>query len=79
MGSCRYIRDMLDAAGLTFTDIWTGPGKPTGFVYIDDRAERYHGRTGSWKAMTRKILMRAEQEDPKFPAMRSMNISDREE
>ena len=68
-GELNYIRRMLDDAGLQQTNIWTGPGKPTGFVYVDDRAERYHGRPGSWRAMTEKILVRAAQEDPLFPAI----------
>lgn len=68
-GEVNYIRDMLDEHGMRETNIWTGPGKPTGFVYVDDRAERYHGRPGSWKALTEKILIRAAEEDPKFPAV----------
>lgn len=70
-GEMQYVRNMLDNAGLTFIDIWTGPGKPTGFVYVDDRAERYHGRKGSWKAMVVKILARASVEKPLFPAMKA--------
>lgn len=65
----QYIRDMLDNAGLRSTNIWTGQGKPTGFVYVDDRAERYNGRPGSWRAMTQKILIRAAQENPRFAAV----------
>lgn len=56
------MRAMLDAHGLTFVDIWTKPGKPAGFVYVDDRAERYNGRTTSWAKVTDKILLRAQQE-----------------
>lgn len=52
------VRDKLDRAGLTFIRIWTGPGKPPGAVYIDDKGERYGGRPGSWRAMTEKVLMR---------------------
>jgi hypothetical protein len=66
----NYIRNMLDDHGMRETNIWTLPGKPTGFVYVDDRAERYYGRPGSWKAMTEKILMRAAAEDPRFPAVK---------
>lgn len=52
------VRNKLDSAGLTFVRIWKGPGKPPGAVYIDDKAERYGGRPGSWRAMTEKVLTR---------------------
>ena len=61
-----YIRNMLDEAGLTYVDIWTKEGKPGGDVYVDDKAERYHGRPGSWDAVVSKILVRAG--EPTFPA-----------
>lgn len=68
LGEIAYIRDMLDAHGLTYMDIWTKPGKPGGSVYVDDKAERYHGRPGSWNALTDKILLRLGAEEPIFPA-----------
>jgi hypothetical protein len=65
----QYIRGMLDAAGLTFIDIWTREGKPGGSVYIDDKAERYGGHTKSWDAMTVRVMARLGKEDAVFPAM----------
>ena len=62
----QYIRHMLDEAGLTFVDIWRKEGKPGGSVYVDDKAERYNGRPGSWRRVTDKILARAG--EPYFPA-----------
>jgi hypothetical protein len=64
----QRVRDLLDSADLYFVDIWTVPGKPGGFVYVDDRAERYHGRPGSWDKLAEKILVRAGREDAEFPA-----------
>lgn len=65
-GEVQYVRDMLDSRGLTFIDIWTREGKPGGDLYIDDKAERYNGRKGSWAALTDKILTRYTDE-PIFP------------
>lgn len=62
-----YIRDKLDSAGLTFVDIWTKPGKPGGAVYVDDRAERYHGKTHSWRTLADKIILRFDGVEPEFP------------
>jgi len=56
------VRAKLDDAGLTFVDIYTGCGKPSGIAYIDDRAERYAGRPGSWDKVAKKVLMRAGKE-----------------
>lgn len=63
----QRVRDMLDTAGLTYVDIWQSPGKPGGDVYVDDKAERYHGRPGSWKALTDKLIVRFTDLDPDFP------------
>ena len=63
-----YIRDTLDRAGLGFIDIWTKDGKPGGSVYIDDKAERYGGRPGSWDKVTDKVLLRLGKEEAVFPA-----------
>jgi hypothetical protein len=63
----RAVRDKLDSAGLTFVDIWRLPGKPGGDVYVDDKAERYHGRPGSWKALADKLITRFTDLDPEFP------------
>ena len=65
-GEFAYVRDMLDQAGLTFVDIWRKEGKPGGSVYVDDKAERYNGRPGSWDRVTDKILIRSG--EPFFPA-----------
>lgn len=64
----RYIRDLLDSAGLTFVDIWKLPGKASGSLYVDDKAVRYTGRKGSWRATTEKVLALLGKEDPTFPA-----------
>jgi len=58
----QRVRNKLDSAGLTYIDIWTKPGKPGGWLYIDDRGERYHGRATSWDKLTDKVLMRAGEE-----------------
>lgn len=63
----RYIRDTLDAAGLTFVEIYTKPGKPGGAVYIDDKAERYNPGAKSWVRLADKILLRLSGEEPVFP------------
>jgi hypothetical protein len=62
----NYIRQMLDAAGLTYVDIWTKEGKPGGSVYVDDKAERYNPSTRAWDRVTERILLRAGQAE--FPA-----------
>ena len=59
-GEINYIREMLDDAGLTMVDIHTSPWKVPAFAYVDDRAERYTGRPGSWKAMKEKLMARVE-------------------
>lgn len=64
----QYMRALLDAQGLTYVSIWNKEGKPTGFVYVDDRAERYSGRKNAWAAMEDRILLRAGKEDAVFPA-----------
>lgn len=63
----QYVRMMLDRAGLTFVDIYTKEGKPGGTVYIDDKAERYGGRPGSWAKMEEKVLLRCGREEAAFP------------
>lgn len=64
-GEYQYVRDMLDKHGLTFVGIWRLEGKPGGDVYVDDKAERYGGRPGSWARVVDKILARSG--DPMFP------------
>jgi len=64
----QYIRNMLDAHGLSFVAIWKKEGKPGGSVYVDDKAERYTGRPGSWDRVTDKILIRSGVEPAMFPA-----------
>jgi len=67
-GEVMAMRNLLDSKGLTFIDIWTKEGKPGGSVYVDDKAERYAGRKGSWDKVTDRILMRLGKEDAVFPA-----------
>jgi hypothetical protein len=67
MNQVQAVRAKLDNAGLHFVDIWTLGGKPGGSVYIDDKAERYHGRPGSWKALRNKVLVRMKLEEPELP------------
>lgn len=64
----RYIRDVLDSKGLPFINIWTLPGKPSGSLYVDDKAVRYTGRPGSWRAVTEKVFAILGKEEPVFPA-----------
>lgn len=64
----QYIRNMLDSAGLTFVGIWTKEGKPGGSVYVDDKAERYHGCVKCWDKLTVKLLVRLGKEEAVFPA-----------
>lgn len=66
-GEVAYMRSLLDSHGLTFIDIWTRPGKASGDVYVDDKGERYGGRSRSWDKVTDKILMRLADETPQFP------------
>jgi len=63
----QHMRNLLDRHGLGFVDIWTKEGKPGGSVYVDDKAERYGGRPGSWDKVTDKILMRLGKEEAIFP------------
>ncbi len=67
-GNYQYMRSMLDAQGLTFVAVWFREGKPSGFAYVDDRAERYSGRKNAWDAMADRLLLRAGKEDAVFPA-----------
>lgn len=73
--SIREIRDKLDSAGLTQIDIHTGPYKLGATVYIDDKAERYHGRPGSWRAMTEKVLIRVLDDEAIFPALDDLEVT----
>jgi hypothetical protein len=66
-GEYQKVRAMLDAAGLTFVDIWRLHGKPGASVYVDDKAERYGGTVRSWAAVTERILLRLGKEVPEFP------------
>lgn len=67
LGEEQWMRNMLDQAGLGFIGIYTRPGKPGGSVYVDDKAERYSGRPGSWDKVTDKILLRLGKEEAVFP------------
>lgn len=64
----QYIRNTLDAKGLTFVDIWRLQGKPSGSAYVDDKAYRYTGRPGSWRAVTEKLLVTLTDDTAIFPA-----------
>jgi len=63
----QYMRHLLDRHGLTYIDIWTRPGKASGSVYVDDKGERYGGRSRSWDKVTDKILLRLCGEEAVFP------------
>lgn len=63
----RWMRDMLDEAGLPYVRIWSLPGKASGSLYVDDKAVRYTGRPGSWKAVTEKVFALLGAEEPNFP------------
>jgi hypothetical protein len=63
-----YIRNTLDRMGLTFVDIWDRPGKPSGSAYVDDKAYRYSGTKGAWKAVANTIIMHLAEQEPVFPA-----------
>lgn len=63
-----YIRNTLDAKGLTFVDIWTLPGKPPGSAYVDDRAYRYTGRPKAWAAMADTLIIALGNEEAKYAA-----------
>lgn len=71
----QTIRDRLDSVGLPQIDIHTHPWKPGATVYVDDKAERYHGRPGSWKALTAKLLARVLDEESLFPALDDLEVS----
>lgn len=58
-----YVRDALDEVGLSFVAVHEGPGKPTGMVYVDDKAERYNGGNNSWKRMVDRVLIRHSQDE----------------
>jgi hypothetical protein len=68
----QFIRHALDEAGLSFIGVWDKPGKPSGSVYIDDKAERYNGHHNSWHAVTNKVLIRLGNEDAVFPAFHDL-------
>ena len=54
----QQIRNKLDAEGLTSVELWDyelKPYKPYAIAYIDDRAVKYPGRPGSWKALVERI------------------------
>jgi hypothetical protein len=72
MQEINYIRATLDRAGLTYIDIWTKMGKPSGSVYVDDKAERYNGCKKCWDKVTDKILIRLGKEDAVFPAFKEV-------
>lgn len=65
MGEIQAVRDWLDRHGLNFVEIYTGPGKPGGDIYIDDKGERYAGTPGAWKRLAPKVLARLD-ESPAF-------------
>jgi hypothetical protein len=64
-----YIRRMLDEHGLGFVDIWTQHGKPSGAVYVDDKAVYYAGCPNCWDTVTGTIIGRLVNVEPLFPAI----------
>ena len=64
-----YIRAALDGAGLTFVELHDYYGKAPGFMYVDDRADRYTARRTSWKHIADKALIRFGKEEAVFAAM----------
>ena len=64
----QYMRATLDSKGLTFVGIWRLHGKASGSVRVDDKAIRYTGRPGSWRAVTEKVFALLGAEEPPFPA-----------
>lgn len=61
------MRALLDAHGLNFIDIHTTIGKPSGSVYIDDKAERYDGSKRGWPKVASRIITRLSKEPARFP------------
>ena len=59
--------DSVTPVGLYYVDIYTGPGKPGGDVYIDDKAERYTGTDGAWKRLVPKVMRRLENGHKFYP------------
>ena len=51
----RYIRKMLDEAGLEDVKIWLRPWKPGALFYIDDKGIRYDG---NWQTVVDVVLGR---------------------
>ena len=49
----RYIRKMLNEAGLDQVGIWRRPWKPGAKFYIDDKGVRYEG---DWQAVREEVL-----------------------
>ena len=72
--NAQFIRHSLDQAGLSFVGVWDKPGKPTGSVYIDDKAERYNPSNNAWKAMTARVLLRLGDEEAAFPAFHDLEV-----
>ena len=62
-----HIRAMLDREELQHVAIWTRHGKPSASVYVDDKAERYNGRTHSWIKLRQKLRMRLGEPTAEFP------------
>lgn len=60
LGDLSAVRSHLDAAGLTWMDIWEGSGKPNWDILIDDKAMWFPGRDRSWDRLVPKILLRVQ-------------------
>lgn len=52
----NHIRGKLDDEGLYTVEIHQDPWKPGAVAYVDDKAVRYPGRPGSWRAITPKLI-----------------------
>lgn len=61
-GEINRIREMLDEAGLTGVEVWNKPWKPGATAYLDDKAVRFPGRPGSWKAVVPVLAAKCKQQ-----------------
>jgi hypothetical protein len=67
-GEYQKVRAMLDAAGLTFVDIWRLHGKPGASRYVDDKAVFYAATARAWDRISERLILELTGEEPEFPA-----------
>lgn len=71
------IREKLDEAGLYTAEIWDHsrtPWKPNAAAYIDDKAIRFTGRKGSWRATVEKLRVICKRPDAMmYPGYKEAN------